>query len=581
MALLRSAATKRDARAYLSRLKPASEVTLSRSQEVKSPQAHLRTPLVNLGKFYTHPRAVQDRPIFSQYQDIGTTPSPQPDPIHIALVKIRAPEQLIDATVHGIAQTLSQLARLGTIPCIVLESGHLEEESAQTARSSLVFQADRVVAAIDRIPGPPGRRIDNLLTVPERSEKPEVAVRKLLLRPPSRGQIPVVTPTAYLESTQSIVLVSADDTMLALTREFAGLNFSRPMAEGPVETAEQFKRLQKQVSLDRIIILDPEGGMNVSGMSEERHVFINLAQECGHILDGLQSEVQKKNLELLRDVLSILPPAASALVTTPADAAYSGNSDHQSLPVSSVGTRRQRNALIHNLLTDRPVHSSSLPRQRLGYGSKSTAAIVTSQATFVKRGMPLTILPDPSMSTWVPDTHGRPRLQLTDPRIDLPRLIHLIDDSFNRKLDIREYLRRVDNRLAGIVIAGEYEVGALLTWETPPGSGDGDITRLVPYLDKFAVLKRSQGAGGVADIVFNAMVQDCFPNGVCWRSRRNNPVNKWYFERARGSWRIPKTNWTMFWTTEGVVERDQIFQDYEGVCRSVVSSWADEKAEVD
>ncbi len=203
-------------------------------------------------------------------------------------------------------------------------------------------------------------------------------------------------------------------------------------------------------------------------------------------------------------------------------------------------------------------------------------------STFVKRGMPLTVIPDPRASPWTPDNHGERRLRLTDARIDFSRLVHLIEDSFNRRLDIKHYLARIDDRIAGLVIAGEYEGGALFTWETPPGASPSDVSRQVPYLDKFAVLRRSQGAGGVADIVFNAMVRGCFPNGVCWRSRRDNPVNKWYFERARGTWKIPDTNWTMFWTTEGVEAGDgERFRDYEAVCRSVEPSWADKKKAAD
>ena len=95
------------------------------------------------------------------------------------------------------------------------------------------------------------------------------------------------------------------------------------------------------------------------------------------------------------------------------------------------------------------------------------------------------------------------------------------------------------------------------------------------------MLKRSQGAGGVADIVFNAMVRTCFPNGVCWRSRIDNPVNKWYFERSSGTWKLADSNWAMFWTTPGLVEDTQRFQDYEAVCRSIQPSWADKKSVID
>jgi amino-acid N-acetyltransferase len=192
--------------------------------------------------------------------------------------------------------------------------------------------------------------------------------------------------------------------------------------------------------------------------------------------------------------------------------------------------------------------------------------------------MPLTIIPDPQTIPWAPNHHSESRLRLTDPRIDFSRLVYLIDDSFNRKLDVEHYLDRVKDRIAGLIVAGEYEGGALFTWETPPGVSPSNFPRQIPYLDKFAVLKRSQGAGGVADIVFNAMVRDCFPKGVCWRSRRDNPVNRWYFERARGTWKLPGTNWTMFWTAEGVEAGDgERFKDYEAVCRGVEPSWADKK----
>ena len=168
----------------------------------------------------------------------------------------------------------------------------------------------------------------------------------------------------------------------------------------------------------------------------------------------------------------------------------------------------------------------------------------------------------------------------TDPRVDLPRLVHLIENSFRRKLNVRHYLDRIRGRTAGLIIAGEYEGGAILTWERPAGmkSSSDEPPRLVPYLDKFAVLSSSQGSSGVADIVFQSMVRTCFPQGVCWRSRSDNPVNKWYFERSAGTWKIPTKegkagDWTMFWTGEGVVEDEETWKSYVGVCEGVVPSW--------
>jgi amino-acid N-acetyltransferase len=179
-------------------------------------------------------------------------------------------------------------------------------------------------------------------------------------------------------------------------------------------------------------------------------------------------------------------------------------------------------------------------------------------------------------------------------------LVELIEDSFRRKLDAHHYLDRIRGRVAGLIIAGDYEGGAICTWETPPNlktTPPPDSPLWVPYLDKFAVLTSSQGSGGVADIVWGALTRTCFPNGLVWRSRTSNPVNKWYFERAVGMWNLPDGEWTMFWTTEGVVEewakrleeskafakeavgeQDMTRWDaYFGVCSGVPPSWADNK----
>jgi amino-acid N-acetyltransferase len=194
--------------------------------------------------------------------------------------------------------------------------------------------------------------------------------------------------------------------------------------------------------------------------------------------------------------------------------------------------------------------------------------------------MPVKIIPDPRFNPWNSLSEISKSLRLnSSPEIDFEKLKFLIEDSFNRPLDIDDYLSRVHNNLAGIIIAGDYEGGAILTWEKPPNRPDRPP---VPYLDKFAVLKRSQGSGGVADVLFNAMVQDCFPNGVVWRSRKTNPVNKWYFERSTGTWQIPNAQWTMFWTgndvdSEGKKDQEWMerLNDYVDVCENIQPSWAD------
>ncbi len=577
--LLSSAATKRDAKAYISRLKTPAKAA-SGAITAQQPASARKDPPVNVGNLFGRARAVEESPIFTQYEDELSQSLGEQEILHVAVVKLSNVSTMDDSILNGIAQTLSSLSRLSMAPCIVLEEP--EQGDEQTRRKQLAQSADKLVAAIDRASEVGARRLDNLFSFGTDGQ-PQVFLRKLLTRPLRRGRIPVIVPTAYSEARQQVVPIGADEALLGLIRELAGLNFTPRKDENPEAVAQKENALRKQISVDRIIVVDETGCIPSTKSPDRKHVFVNLHQEYPSLQEELRSStsgsVSKKhatNLKLFREALRVLPHSSSGLLTTPLEAANTARASDDG--ASNVGTRRQKNPLIHNLLTDKPAYSSSLPTGRLAQDTPTTSA---TTSTFVKRGMPLTILPNPHAQVWT--SVSTPRLKLTDPRIDLERLVYLIDDSFNRKLDVDAYLRRVNDRVAGVIIAGDYEGGAILTWETPPGASDEDTSRLVPYLDKFAVLKKSQGAGGVADIVFNAMVRTCFPNGVCWRSRKDNPVNKWYFERSRGTWKIPESNWTMFWTTPNLMEEinSQTFLDYEGVCRTVKPTWADGKKVAD
>ena len=565
--LLSSAATKRDAKAYISRLKSPT-ITAPDKQNGENPQPHL-----DAGDLYGRTRAADTSPVFTQFADEEDQSTGEQEPLHVALVKVSNVSTMADNVLMGIAQTLSSLSRLSMAPCVILEEP--QQGSLQHRRQQFIRAADRLVAAIESLHESGARTLDNLLSFGSEG-RPRVFLRKLLTRPLRRRRVPIVLPIAYSVEQSQALPISADEAVLALIKELSGMTFNAQTSDSVA---------YKNISLDRIIVVDETGPIPSTKSIDKRHVFVNLEQEYSALQEELRSSTEgsvsqkhASNLKMFKDALKLLPASSSGLLTTPLEAANSAKAvDHG---VSSVGTRRQKNPLIHNLLTDKPAYSSSLPTGRLGQDS-SSMPIITS--TYVKRGMPVTILPNPEAQVWT--SISKPRLQLTDPRIDLDRLTYLINDSFNRELDVEAYLQRVNDRIAGVIIAGEYEGGAILTWETPPGCSDSDTDRQVPYLDKFAVLKKSQGAGGVADILFNAMVRDCFPNGVCWRSRKDNPVNKWYFERSRGTWKIPETNWTMFWTTPGILadhsERSRAFLDYEGVCRTVQPTWADDKKIVD
>ncbi|KAJ8062080.1 hypothetical protein OCU04_009858 [Sclerotinia nivalis] len=651
LSVLGSSATKREARSYIQNFKPPNTAP-PKSKNQEFTQQKSTENGANLGSIYTATRAVAESPKFVQ-QPVLPKSAPEGPLLHVALVKIRAPQLLDDETLSGIGKTLSRLSRLGLVSTVVVDcddgSDTLLKISNREWRNMVKEQAARVVAAIDAS-GTEARLVDNVIGIAEDGSdfeqqpylkgKVHVTLRELLMTPLRRGVLPVIPSIGHTDTTQTVVSVTANDVVLALTREFAGLWSTKSPDEHPNVVKERLQALRSEVSLDRLILVDPLGGIPASDRKNGYHVFLNMEQEYELAKQdlinrgGMYSETSQKptlpkaspnssigdatplssftenkpgelenspplqngspakqdprmkfhleNLELVRSTLALLPPSSSALITTPDEAA---NSEKQpEFKAAGVGTRRQRNPLIHNLLTDKPAFSSSLPVGRLGPMDKNepiSSSTKFAPTTFAKHGMPVIIFPDPKTTPWQPPIAGVPQISLTDPQIDLPRLVHLIEDSFNKKLDVQHYLRRVNNRVAGVIIAGEYEGGALLTWELPPGVPDDGSEesrkRMVPYLDKFAVLKKSQGSGGVADVVFKSMVRDCFPGGVCWRSRKDNLVNKWYFERSRATLKLPDTNWTMFFTTPEENMDHQSFKDYEAVCKVIEPSWADKR----
>lgn len=595
ISVLESSATKRDAKAYLKTFGAASGATKPNAANV------LRDSFTSVSKT---PRFIQpsekgalDKGVIQVLPEVDEAP-------HVAIVKFRKPQLWDDDVLAGVTKTLTQLRTLGLYSVIVVDCD-LEQTGSRSWRKVVTHEVDRIARAIGQHGMPGAKVVDYALSVsagPEVSISPFTSSRLYVefepaLTSPLRSGYMIIVPSAA-QSQEQLDYVPADsnEVVLTLAKFLSGLQMPR---EGLDATSGEATSIQlaRNATVDRIIVVDPIGGIPARDRPNGAHVFINMEDEYDTAKEGLniisqspenvlEATKQKhlENLKLAKDCLAVLPSAASAVITTPAEAANLGTTKEHAADITdlvgNVGTRRKQNPLIHNLLTDRPIYSSSLPIGRIKKNLQDleTGLPQLSTTTLAKRGLPVTIYPDPRQSPWQPPKPGSPRLRLTDTCVDLPRLVHLINDSFDRKLDVEHYLDRVDDSLAGIIIAGEYEGGAILTWERPFGLDEETAYaqgRMVPYLDKFAVLKRSQGAGGVADIVFNAMVRDCFPEGVCWRSRKNNPVNKWYFERSRGTWKLQDSNWAMFWTTPGAPLDDGRIRDYESVCRAVVPSWLD------
>lgn len=576
-----SSATKRDAKQYLQTFGPTVTKGAPKLASISL------DPLTNGARAISEtPRFVQGS-LTSQRAVVDAMP-------HVAVIKFRLPQDVDDATLRGVAKTLAQLRALGLLSVIVLDC-ELRPDDKQWSRG-LNQQTYRLAGAIDEYGEPWTTIVDSALSRAAGGVRVEDG--DALLAPLLKGSAVIIPPIVQQVDTAKSQPVDANEAVFCITRYLSGLQFSNSSPDGSAPDEDAIVPTKKAF-VDRVIILDPVGGIPAKNRWNNAHVFLNLEDELesakAHLqaMEDTATEAHLANINLAKSTLTILPSSSSALITTPREAANlhpqlgDGQGENPLGFVGAVGTRRSHNPLIHNLLTDRPSHSSSLPLGRIKPILRTMDPAINpvmSPTTLAKRGMPVTIYPDPGSAGWTPPRPDGPRLKLTDTCVDLPRLVHLINDSFNRELDVQDYLARVEQSLAGIIVAGEYEGGAILTWERPFGMDERtahESGRLVPYLDKFAVLKKSQGAGGVADIVFNAMVRSGFPEGVCWRSRKNNPVNKWYFERSRGTMKLPGSQWSMFWTTPGVMLRDQRFKDYEDVCRNIQPSWADNKHIVD
>ncbi|GKU07560.1 amino-acid mitochondrial [Fusarium langsethiae] len=541
-----------------------------------------------------NPKSLADAPLFVQGELQQETVPETPKPPHVAIMKLRAPQEINEETLDGVANTLSQLRKLGLLSVVVIDCGMDE------SRTTFQDQTFRLCEAIDRFGEHGARPVDNAFVYSEppvqegASQEPspiDIRVEDpgFLDRILRHRMMPVIPSVITRNVTRLPQPVDSNQIVLALTRYFAGLQFNSVGDHNETDAAPS----KPMALVERIILLDPLGATPMTGRPGAAHRFINLQQEYEPILKELMgpdgsplgddkdlrasTTAHAANLALAKDALAMLPHTSSALITTPDAAANLTEIPLKSSKLTGsdsgfemggmVTTRRKKNPLLHNLLTDKPVFSSSLPMARAPTNSgKGQTVGASSGSTLLKKGMPLRLFPHPRQNPWRPPQPGAPRLRLTDKCIDLPRLVHLIEDSFGRKLDVEDYLNRVNENLAGVIIAGDYEGGAILTWEKPQDLDDQaayDQGRYVPYLDKFAVLRKSQGSGGCADIVFNAMVRGCLPEGVSWRSRKDNPVNKWYFERSLGTKKLSGCNWTMFWTTPKLHIESPVLQDYE------------------
>lgn len=427
-------------------------------------------------------------------------------PLRIAIFKIKF-VTIKRKEWDGIAETLKRLTELGVSPIIILDYDHLPLNNFKNNEFYMINQVNKVLRYLDN---------GSLKTTPLRSlfstqsnDEPIINGLEQLIIPMYQNIIPIVQPIIFNP-------ISGYQEFLKSEKLLNGL-------------CKSLLRSNDLLTIEKIVFVDPIGGIPSIERNESSHVFINLSQEysdiiselyIGHILPSLR-ELHLNNLNSMNDNLSTIAAVTNSndstgVITTPS--ILSINND-------------EMNPIIYNVLTDRLIISSSLPSS-----SSRTPELST---TIIKKGA----------SVEVYDNDRYPEIKLEnlfrDGLVDRKRLIDLLNDSFGKELDVELYISRINDNIATLILVGDYDGVAIITWETSKEHGSEKIA----YLDKFAIAKRNQGLPGLADIIFKSMIQ-AHPNELLWRSRSNNPVNKWYFERCSGSLSPENSQWRIFFIGE-------------------------------
>ncbi|KAG7660730.1 ARG2 [[Candida] subhashii] len=510
LSILKSTTTKREAKNYLTKYQNqfdfSSSLEFNRSIKSINEQESLTKRDIQRELFIN--RYLNRRNPFINIYD-NEEVKYKKIPLRIALFKIKVPS-ITPKEWQGITETFKRLITFGISPIIILDYDHFPHDSFKHNELYMIDVANKLLNYL----GKPEAEGDLKATIARSlftSRDGVITMDSLesILIPLYQGLVPIIQPFVYNAETSYQELIEPDNLLYSLS--------SALLERGSKDL----------LTIEKIVMIDPIGGIPSIERNQSSHVFINLSQEYSDIISELyighiepkNRDLHLQNLNSMNNILSFINEKsgndeATGIITTPE--IMSINSD-------------ELNPIIYNVLTDRPIISSSLPSSNTRTQRLSTSVI--------KKGVDVQIFDQD-------DYHREFTLKnlFEDKLVDKDRLVALMNDSFGKELDVDSYLSRINNDLATLVIVGDYDGGAIITWEYSQGEK-------IAYLDKFAIAKKNQGLPGLADIIFKIILQS-HPNELIWRSRKVNPVNKWYFERCCGCMSSPESQWKIFYTGE-------------------------------
>ncbi|KAJ2375048.1 Amino-acid acetyltransferase, mitochondrial [Coemansia sp. RSA 2607] len=444
---------------------------------------------------------------------------------------------------------LAQIQRLGVSPVVLLCSA-TATDTASNGYRDIIRGVHRLADAIER-EGGRARPINEGVFYTNPYSASQAAVdAELIGSAIAQRQIPIISPLVASAALQVLVL-GIESAAPALAQALAlSTSTQRPMAG----SGGAFSLL-----LARLIMLGSTDG--ISATDGTFHRFVNMQEDYDEILQACR---QTETLRLMRTCLGILPPTAAGIVASvhsdpslvmkgliserPVSTQHQGATQHVRKEESD-SERRCAQLSRQGVPDYRPL--TSYPFARVGNNDAANPA--WSSGGSQKAAVSANTTEPPTQFTLLRHGFSIQRHTTLD-TCNLPRLRALLESSFKRTLNGGHYFDRL-RRLSTdggieIIVAGDYQGAVIVTHERVPSDGQSKVA-LLPYLDKFAVLPSVQGTG-MADILWAQLRRAC-PKCM-WRSRNDNGVNKWYFDRSTGHSRAPPlkpgekgSRWVFFW----------------------------------
>ena len=291
---------------------------------------------VNLGALYKSSAYIQS-PFLDKRSNIDEEIR-EATTIHLALVKVRASPSITDGAIIGVGRSLSQLAKLGMLGVIVVSQEDYQNINGRNTIQSIRNEAKRIIEAIQIHGDHRAQMMDNIVHTSnvEANSSPLAMVdggvriknQGQLYAALMRGIIPVVPCVGVItKPDHHIVNVEANDALIALTRDLTWHQAQNKPKMRDREVSMERKDMRYCISVDRIIVLDPLGGVPSTDRNQGSHVYINVEQEYKDIkailedlqrkpIEGKEISMHIQNLDLVKNVLSLLPPSSSGFITT-------------------------------------------------------------------------------------------------------------------------------------------------------------------------------------------------------------------------------------------------------------------------